>query len=180
MGFMAVKVKPVNCYYIMKRLIFIVFIMLPVLSFSQLGDDGKTFTKVSDKQNTFSAANTILATGSVWGDGIYPGLKYQYCKSFGAYASFKSTFGGSDYNHTDISAGPVKSLSKNVCFYLGGGVNFITDYYYYSGHDYEESYAVGLIEGGFVFKFNKFALDLGGGLAFDEYGFGSLGLGFNF
>jgi hypothetical protein len=161
----------------MKKSIFVLLIILPRLGFAQLNDDGKTFEKVSIKQNANVYANTIMFSGSLSDYGFLPGIKYQYCKTFGAYASLNSSFGGSDYNNTLIALGPVKSIAEKACFYLGGGIDFVRNYYKNSD---EESFMEGLIEGGFIFKIQNIALDIGGGYVIEEEGFVTIGLGISF
>jgi hypothetical protein len=179
---MATQVKSITLIFTlhMKRLLFIALILVPRLSFAQLNDDGKTFEKVSIEQNTNVKASTILFSGLISDYGFLAGAKYQYCKTFGGYASLNSSFGGSDYNNTVLALGPVKSLGKKAFFYIGGGINFANDSYSYSGYSEEESFMEGVIEGGFMFKISNAAIDIGGGYLMDDAGYLTVGFGFSF
>jgi hypothetical protein len=171
----------------MKKLIFTFLIMFPTLSFAQLNDDGKTFEKVSSKQNNYAKANSIILSGSLSllsgspPNKFFPGIKYQYCKSFGAYISFKSNFakrdslGGLKRNITLMTLGATKSLGPKVNIYLGGGIEISS-----SSYNPKLNLIFGVIEAGCVLKIGIFAIDLGGACSFYTNFYSTLGIGFNF
>jgi hypothetical protein len=166
--------------------------MFPTLSFAQLNDDGKTFEKTPSKQNIYARANSILLSGSLStgflkgnpykleinnNKNITPGIKYQYCRSFGDYVSFKSHFTKRDSlsgrSFTMLTLGVAKSLSQKVNIYLGGGVNFL------SYQDERVHSRNGVLEAGCIIKLGLFAIDLGCAYS-DPIFFPTLGIGCNF
>jgi hypothetical protein len=88
------------------------------------------------------------------------GVKFQYYKSFGAYASIKTDLGLLE-NFCIISGGILKSVGSLGALYLGGGINI--GYYDGDGWYYRDTPAPEL-EAGFVIKLGQLAVDLGVGL----------------
>jgi hypothetical protein len=174
-----------------RLLLILVLVCFPVSIFAQLDIDGKTEAIPSKKPaDKYSQPFTILYSAT---NEIPFGLKFQYCKSFGAYASFKSDF-DLTMNHYFITAGFAKSLGKAVDFNLGGGLDlgYFEDGWDYPNGTYRNTPCL-LLEGGFIFKIRSLAIDLGIGVAPEEYTeynsgyeesistvFVNFGLGFNF
>jgi hypothetical protein len=163
--------------------------VIPFLTFAQLDIDGKTEVlpaKKSGEKNSHPFTILYAATSD-----IPFGVKLLYCKSFGAFASFKSDF-DLTRNHYDVTVGAVKSLGKAADFYLGGGLD-LGDYeegWDGWGPDYWRNTPCLLTESGIIIKIRSFAIDLGIGIALDEYVddkkdaqssvYANFGLGFNF
>lgn len=87
------------------------------------------------------------------------GIKLQYCKSFGVYASFKTDFGLMEF-FSIASGGILKSIWHPVAIYLGTGISLVRgegEWFYREAPSPE-------FEGGIIFKLNRLALDVGGGL----------------
>lgn len=62
---------------------------------------------------------------------------------------------GEDNTNWSITTTHGLQFSKNVFVGLGGGVNFLNDYYYYSDNDGYDRYAVGLLYARLRFDFPK-------------------------
>ena len=169
----------------------IAFAVIPILTFAQLDIDGKTeVVTIKKPRGKDYHPFTILYSAT---NEIPFGLKVQYCKSFGGYASFKSDF-DLTMNHYFITAGFAKSLGKAFVFNLGGGLDlgYYEDGWDYPNGTYRNTPCV-LLEGGFVLKLGRVAIDWGVGVAPEEYSeyyngyeeskttvFINFGLGFNF
>lgn len=101
----------------MKRNIFLVLLLMPSVLLAQLDKDGKTELTTNRIKQTDRGTHSILFSGST----LTPfGVKYQYCKNFGGYISFRTDAGLIDWDLT-ISAGISKSTGKYSFFWFGGG-----------------------------------------------------------
>ena len=143
----------------MKNILLIsLLVIIPTLSLAQLNDDGKSNSsvKIYHGYNTF-AYSAAIPYGPF-------GIKYHRCKSFGFYSAFKTDFGLVDGDYI-ITIGGAKSIGQKVNLYVGGG--------------YDISFSEPVLEGGFMLKFGKFAIDIGGGYIVEDIGYGTLGFGFN-
>jgi len=170
----------------MRKLVLLLLILAPALVSAQLTNDGKSEAVFKLKSDKSSYPFSVLIAGNT----LAPfGVKVQYCKSFGAYAAFKSDFDLIE-NHYYITAGAAKSLGKSVNLYLGAGLDLGYEEYDY-GSFYESRDIGTAIETGAIFKIKNFTLDLGIGLMiekwyydYDEYSEGRIvvnfGLGFSF
>ena len=161
----------------MKKIILVIFILLPSFSYAQVNNNSSANENTNLAQNKFSKANTILICSAIpWAPF---GIKYQYCKTLGAYVSYST-----DFNLIDewkmITFGVTKTLGPKSNFYLGFGLNSNYSTYISNNKNFSEKYLTGVLEGGIVIKFGMFALDLGGGFVSAETGFGSVGIGVNF
>jgi len=149
----------------MKRLIFIFMTLgIPFLVHAQLDIDGKTgVSSTNTKLDGFRPHSILLSASTLTPFGI----KYQYCRNFGGYISFKmdpNVLGNDDYL---ISAGVSKSISKRSNLWVGGGFDFGYDKYRTAYYLIEKSNGVG-IEAGWLMKgINGFSVDIGVGCMFN-------------
>ena len=149
----------------MKNIIVVlIFIAMPSLSFAQLENDGKSYnkTRIHDKQEY---NNTIMFQSHI--PTSFIGIKYAYLGNIGGYVAFTTDAGIVDGVY-QLTIGITKKVSSNFNVYLGYGYDF--------------SYYESMIDAGIIYRINRFALGIGGGLNVDDpaYSYGSIGLGFNY
>ena len=154
----------------MKRIaLLLMFGLLAQVSFSQITGGGEKTTKVVLLLEKRS--NMILYSAGI---PYYPfGIKYVYCPNFGFYVNGKTDFYAID-DYLMVSAGPVKTISQKISFYLGAGMHW---YYDDEWGEYDNGWGG---EGGLLFKFNRIGIDVGGGYCIDVTPFLLLGIGFVF
>ena len=150
----------------MKRFLILFLIFIPAISFSQLGDDGKTRqpdAKASNTSATFK--HSVFAQSHI--PTSWAGLKYAYLNNWGGYAAFTTDF-LIGYEVIQGTVGITKRIVPDVYGYLGGGLDFY----------WEEVIA----DVGIIIKFGRVGLSIGGGFDFmdPEYSYGSVGIGVNF
>lgn len=128
------------------------------MSFAQLNEDGKSKSsvKVYHGYNTFAYSAAIPFAPF--------GIKYQYCNSFDFYSVFRTDLNLADGDKI-ITVGGAKSIGEKMNIYVGAG--------------YDISFSEPVLEGGFMLKFGKFAIDVGGGYIVNDIGYGTLGFGYN-
>lgn len=152
----------------MKKTLFTLFVLLPVLSSAQISNDGKSDSPSSSsaKKSSNSSRNfSILYSAST---NAPFGAKIQYCKSFGGYIAFKSDFGlgGEEYESTNnwsyqdhyyLTGGLAIGLGSKANLYLGTGL----DLGYYENNDYWTEQPGLVFEAGTILKGKRIAFDLG-------------------
>lgn len=143
-------------------LILLILFSIPTISFAQLNDDGKSSNTLKTKKGISFFNNSILYSAAM-PYGPF-GVKYHYCNSFGAYVSFKTDFEEVEGDYI-LTGGFAKSIGKNVNLYIGVGY---------------DTYEDGVVEGGLILKFNRFAIDIGAGDVFQYGGYATIGFGYNF
>jgi hypothetical protein len=152
----------------MRKLLLSLFVFLPIVTFSQITNDGKSDVITIQTSPQTSAPFTLLFAGSTKAPF---GIKLQYCKSLGVYAAVKTDFELIQYN-SYLTAGALKSIGKSANLYFGGGFDLVR--YVEDGSSSRDSGY--LIETGTVLKHEKFAFDFGLGLAVENWDYHENGI----
>jgi hypothetical protein len=151
----------------MKRIIFFVLLLTPSVLFAQLDRDGKTELPSTRIKQTDRGTHTILFSGST----LTPfGIKYQYCKNFGGYVSFKTDADLIDYDFI-ISAGLSKSTGKRSNLWFGGGIDlgYTEDWDGYNYITVKEGGGLEIEAGWMVKGETGFSFDIGVGSSFNWF-----------
>lgn len=168
---------------LMKKPFLFILIFLPTLLNAQLSDDGKSVESSAPEHENQLYPNTLFISAIIPNAPF--GIKYQYCKSVGIYASLKYDVLYIYENELIGTLGISKTLGRRVNLYLGFGlVNHPSDNYV--------NYKAGtVIESGIILSFGRISIDLGGGIITNNYQYqdysisfsealGTAGIGFKF
>ena len=144
-------------------------LLLSIIIFGNISAQQSNISKDVLQDPTFKSeekskykSNTILVslTHSKYDDSDGIGIKYQYCRKFGAYFDFRTGFNKSDTKL--ITVGLAKSISKIINLYAGCGINtYSTEYssLHYNEHIYDKGGFT--YEGGILLKIYFIAIDFG-------------------
>ncbi len=145
----------------MKRITLIFGIVILTISFTNAQITGGGGYEQTEKKSVVTKNNTILVSPTLpWAPF---GLKYAYLGKVGLYASVSSDFLLLDET-LNITIGPTFRLTPKTNIYLGGG--------------YEPLWEEPLADFGFIFKLNKYSIDAGLCINFEEVDYSGLRLGF--
>jgi hypothetical protein len=153
----------------MKSVLAAILLLIPGALSGQLDNDGKrldTQIPVSEKRQPRAAQVSLMYTGT---SRAPFGVKFEYWKLVGGYASFRSDYGIFEKNY-ELTIGFMAPVYKYAGLFLGGGVNAASFYKSY-GFDIVNQRERGsiLFEAGAFMKFRRFAFEAGVGAPVNKF-----------